>query len=1257
MQQLNCTVFKFLLLGFIFVLPQASKAQSQIFKGNNTTALDQGSSWVGGVVPTSGNVIVYNNTNSSSSTAPVGAGLSVAGIFFSTNPSANITINAGTGALSLGASGIDIRASTSRTLTIAAPINLTADQTWYTGLANANTVMITANGAISGAGKLTIGGAVNSSNQFVLLNGANTFSGGLTLNDGGAVRGGSTGAAVSGTSVTASSYGTGPLTINGGTIFGNSGQVGASTITINGDFRVNKGAAGGVNGRLTLGGGFDLGGQTRTITVGGYNNVLSGANGVLTSGRESLRFMPISATVGPSNTVANGTIRLVRDTAGADGADFVAVNFSSGKTIFATNAGLTVGKGVITTLATSFAFGNASNSLPQVNVESGGYFNLADSANARTPFIRALSGDGVVTALAVVAGTNSRTSLLTLQTQLGDQTVFSGAIQDGDKSQLASLVPGVNNIMALTKNGLGTQVLSGSNNFSGNTSITEGELRFSKRTSLYAGNTALWTNLSVNSGATLGLSLGGSDGFASPDLDIFVNNPNILKAGSKLGLDVASSNGPVTLSTVLSNSANPNGITFSKSGNGQLDLSGYTGTYTNPVTISGGTLKFTQLSTYSGTPAITGGGVLDLGGASFPIPNSVTLTSGSMVNFTPGVSDPFAPASNPSYTGFSFAVNNLNGNGRTFYLTNSTLTVNGNVETNAFNVTGASNGIMRLTGQTLGQGDTIAPKGQINVQDSVNLEFASNSVFDSYRVLAMSSANPKLLVSGGTVSNLNYVMLGAGLTNRGTLEITSGSLAVLNPNPSQNGFYFGQNGGTGNFNLEGGSASTTVLKVQSGTANINISGGALNLVATNAATNPASGWSLSGNGTVNFTMSGGSVNAPNSKFNLSSGNSTNNIITNVSYLHSGGTISSVEMSAGAGTFTMDGGTNESAGMFVGDNPNGAVLFTQNNGLVRIKGEAGSQAANDLVIGSANGNGTYVLNGGVLEVFGKIRKNSGTSSLILNGGAIRYTNSTNQTAFISSLVDTTVGTGGAIFEITDSNVTNSIQATLNDVSGQVGKLVKRGAGTLAIGRGNLGYSGSTKVEDGTLSVTDTNAGYVARISRDQVIMEFASAPAGPTSTFPILPSSLEDGTSRISANGLAANQQISFDPSTSIATVVTAAGPTDPYELWAQGSPLTSETLLRYALGGASSPTSDDAQPTTVRRSGNDLVLSVVVRANDLTLTYQPQTSDDLSPDSWMNTNAPYTLPVSQGVPENFERREYSVPATNPRLFLRIQVTK
>jgi hypothetical protein len=55
---------------------------------------------------------------------------------------------------------------------------------------------------------------------------------------------------------------------------------------------------------------------------------------------------------------------------------------------------------------------------------------------------------------------------------------------------------------------------------------------------------------------------------------------------------------------------------------------------------------------------------------------------------------------------------------------------------------------------------------------------------------------------------------------------------------------------------------------------------------------------------------------------------------------------------------MDGGTNESSGMYVGMNSNCIASFAQNNGLIRINGGAGSLAANDLVIGNGSGNGSF-----------------------------------------------------------------------------------------------------------------------------------------------------------------------------------------------------------------------------------------------------------------------------------------------------------
>jgi autotransporter-associated beta strand protein len=829
--------------------------------------------------------------------------------------------------------------------------------------------------------------------------------------------------------------------------------------------------------------------------------------------------------------------------------------------------------------------------------------------------------------------------------------------------------------MALTKSGLGTQVLSGSNNFSGNTAITQGELRFSKRASLYSGNTALWTNLSVTNGATLGLSLGGTDGFASPDLDILVNNPNILKAGSKLGLDVASENGPVTLSTVLSNSANPNGITFSKSGDGELNLSGYTGTYTNPVAIIGGKLKFTQLSTYSGTPTITGGGVLDLNGASFLIPTTIALTGGSMVNFTAGVSDPFAPASNPSYTGFSFAVNNLNGNGRTFYLTNATLSVNGNVATNAFNISGIA-GVLRLNGvttntsgyslariafQNLTTGDLgyaandtieidppdlpggvqatatlgslvnvsgntfntftsatlnnagsgyskppavriitstgsnlvtyaeLKEVGTININNGGVMEFATNSSFSSLRPINPGDTNGGTVwVNGGEVFT-KWSVIGGGTNKSGLLKVSGGSL-VIDPY-SANALYFGQYTGSGSLLLEGGEIQSPSLKVSGGgAANIRITGG------TYLATTPTvvSGTVFSGSQVatnLSFSMEGGSLLATNSSFNFGNGVSNGNS----AFIQTNGTIKTLEMNAQSGTFVMSGGTNECSGMVVGSVSSAPATFTQRGGLILINGRSGSVvAANDLVIGNGSGNGTYALNGGVLEVFGKIRKDVGTGALVLNGGTVRYTNNTNQASFITSLVDTTVGSNGAIFEITDPNVTNSIQATLKEVSvDQPGKLVKRGLGSLSIGRALLNYTGSTLIEDGKLVVTGTD--FTAEIANNVVSMTFNPVPDANTSStisYSILPGVLQNGTSSIVATQLASNQSITFDPLTATAQVVTTAVLANP-------PVITSASSFSATVGVSLSGQMAASGAAPITFSGIDLPAGITVNTDGL----------------------------------------------------------
>jgi hypothetical protein len=103
--------------------------------------------------------------------------------------------------------------------------------------------------------------------------------------------------------------------------------------------------------------------------------------------------------------------------------------------------------------------------------------------------------------------------------------------------------------------------------------------------------------------------------------------------------------------------------------------------------------------------------------------------------------------------------------------------------------------------------------------------------------------------------------------------------------------------------------------------------------------------------------------------------------------------------------------------------------------------------------------------------------------------------------------------------------------------------------------------------------------------------------------------------------------------------------------------LTSELLLKYAIGGASSPTESSENTVTVL-DNNKLTMTAVVRTNDPSLNVVGEAGVDLS--NW-NTNGVSVAPsVSQAsVPEGCQRRIYSVDRANSpsRQFLRLKVTR
>jgi autotransporter-associated beta strand protein len=342
------------------------------------------------------------------------------------------------------------------------------------------------------------GGLVKNGSGFLSLGQSNsTYSGGFTLNSGTARY--TQNGVVSNGVVTSGVFGTGTLTINGGTVMGGgAGGLYVTRMLVNSNFTVNSGSYSNSsdNGRTSFAGVMDLAGDTRTISLGRWTN----AAGVLASGWESFRFQ--SNNLLPA-TITNGTVRFVREGLGSS-SDYAAVNFNAGMVI-AQGVGITIGTNVITTIASSDPWG--TNSTPNFTVEQGGIFNLSTDTGARNVTVRTLGGEGLVTSL----GVTNATSVLTVGTQAGDSATFSGRIVDGS-SLNATLGTVANNLgIALTKSGSGTQILSGSNSYSGLTTVRDsGSLLKLMSTDALSAKTSLSGENSLAAAGTIDFGVGGS---------------------------------------------------------------------------------------------------------------------------------------------------------------------------------------------------------------------------------------------------------------------------------------------------------------------------------------------------------------------------------------------------------------------------------------------------------------------------------------------------------------------------------------------------------------------------------------------------------------------------------------------------------------------------------------------------------------------------------------------------------------------------
>jgi autotransporter-associated beta strand protein len=191
-----------LALAVAAVASAASSMQAaDIVKTDDANDLNLGTSWVGGLVPTSIDVALFNSTLTTGATLNLGnpangAVVDWAGIRLA-NPAGAIVIQDPTNSMTfnLGVSGIDLSAAT-QALTINAPFNLTADQSWNVGSASSLTIGGAVNTGtfvltVTGAGNTTVNSVLSNSGRLVKtgtgtlsLTRQNTYTGNTTVADG-----------------------------------------------------------------------------------------------------------------------------------------------------------------------------------------------------------------------------------------------------------------------------------------------------------------------------------------------------------------------------------------------------------------------------------------------------------------------------------------------------------------------------------------------------------------------------------------------------------------------------------------------------------------------------------------------------------------------------------------------------------------------------------------------------------------------------------------------------------------------------------------------------------------------------------------------------------------------------------------------------------------------------------------------------------------------------------------------------------------
>ena len=909
------------------------------------------------------------------------------------------------------------------------------------GTAGTGAIIDNATLALDNASAQTIAAGISGSGNVVVMNagsavtlsGANSYSGGTTVATASTLRAGA-----------GSALGTGPLALSG-------------HLDLNGTALIIGALSGSSTGVITSGiaGAASI---TTTIASGSstFAGVIQNGSGVVALTKSGLgtQVLTNASTFTGGTTINAGTLQLGDgSTNGSVDAGVItnnatlAINNGSAQTLAAGISGpgnvvvMNAGSAVTLSGANSYSGGTTVNAASALRVGSStalgsgtvtlnGQLDLNGNALA----VGVLSGPGTGVITSTAAGAASITTTIASGT-----STFAGVIQDGS------------GVVALTKSGLGTQILSNANTFTGGTTISAGTLTLASTGSL--GNTAI----TVSSGATFA-ALAGSG----------TNSAGTTGAGSS-GAALTLNSGSI--------------FTMNDSAIGTFNLQQNTGFVGTGLALAGATVNFDLNSSGADLLANTTAAAVSGNNTVSITTLGSSLTSGQTYNLitaASGLAGTFKFAN-----GFTTKTLVLGGTAYSLTLLNSAT---------AEQVRVAALTSLTWTGQTAGIGATDTA-WTTSVAQTNFANGASPTPYVDGAVVTFQDTNT---VSAGNVAvaSRSVVVQAAGVAPA-SVAFNNSAVDYTVSNASGNVGITGSTGitktGTGEVTLSGANTYSGQTSINGGTLSIDSSaslgdGSATNTIAIAGGTLQSNGpiVVLTANQTVALGIGGGTVDV-----------TSTNLLT-IAGVVSGGTGLT---KTGAGTLLLSGANTFSGGTTI---PTGIVKAGSGTALgsgpVSLSGQLdlNGQA---LAIGALSGSSTGVITSGIAgpasinttipsgpSVYsGVIQDGSGIVSLAKSGAGTLVLNNTNTfsggttiNAGILQLGDGTtngtVGTG-AITNNAALVINNaSAQTITSDISGS-GGLIMNGAAALTLS-GTNSYSGSTVVNSSSLTMNSLGSGPVS-----------------------------------------------------------------------------------------------------------------------------------------------------------------------------------